>query len=78
MMFGAAWALVLETSDGQPTLGGASKVALAPSKLGQTADYAQGTQDDGVLVVTSAKPGTGTVSGMIGGATIAIPFTVAP
>lgn len=75
---GAAWALVLETSDGQPTLGGASKLSLAPSRLGMMADYASGEQDDGLLVVTSAKPGTGTVTGTIGAATVSIAFTVPP
>jgi hypothetical protein len=75
---GAAWALVLETSDGQPTLGGASKVALTPSTLGKTADYANGAHDDGLLVVSGAKPGMGTVTGTIGGTTVSIPFTVAP
>ena len=75
---GAAWALVLETSDGQPTLGGASELAVTPSKLGQTPDYASGTADEGLLVVTSAKAGTGTVTGTIGGATVSIPFTVGP
>ena len=67
---------MLETSDGQPTLGGASKLALTPSKLGETADYAKGAEDDGLLVVSHAKPGMGTVTGTIGAATISIPFTV--
>lgn len=75
---GAAWALVLDTSDGQPTLGGASKLALTPSRLGTTADYAAGAEDEGLLVVTGAKAGTGTLTGTIGGATVSIPFTVAP
>lgn len=75
---GAAWALLLETSDGQLTLGGASKLALSPSKLGETADYANGAEDDGLLVVRHAKPGMGTVTGTIGGTTVSIPFTVAP
>jgi hypothetical protein len=75
---GAAWALVLETSDGQPTLGGASTLALTPSTLGETADYASGSEDDGILVVSHAKPGTGTVTGTIGAAKVSIPFTVAP
>ncbi len=73
---GAAWALVLETSDGQLALGGASKLALTPSKLGETPDYASGSQDDGLLVVSHAKPGMGTVTGTIGTATVWIPFTV--
>ena len=75
---GAAWAVVLETSDGRPTLGGASRLALTPANLGKTADYATGGDDDGLLVVTSAKTGTGTVTGTIGGAMISIPFTVTP
>ena len=75
---GAAWAVVLQTSDGQPTLGGASKLALTPSTLGNTADYANGAEDDGLLVVSHAKAGMGTVTGTIGGATVSIPITVAP
>lgn len=73
---GAAWALLLETSDGQPTLGGASKLTLTPGTLGKRADYTMGSEDEGLLVVTGARPGTGTVTGTIGSATISIPFTV--
>ena len=73
---GAAWAVVLETSDGQPTLGGASKLALAPGTLGTLADYTQGGEDEGLLVVRRARPGMGKVIGTIGSATISIPFTV--
>ena len=75
---GTAWAVVLETSDGQPTIGGASKLALTPSTLGQTADYASGSQDDGILVVSHAKTGMGTVTGTIGSTKVSIPITVAP
>lgn len=74
--FGGLWALVLETSDGQATLGGASKLTLTPANLGQTRDYASGTDDEGLFIVTGAKAGTGTVAGTIGSATISIPFTV--
>jgi hypothetical protein len=49
-----------------------------PANLGKTADYATGGADDGVLIVTGAKAGMGTVTGTIGGAKISIPFTVAP
>jgi hypothetical protein len=73
---GAAWALVLETSDGQRTLGGASKLTLTPGSLGKRSDYTTSGEDEGLLVVTSAKPGMGTITGTIGGATISIPFAV--
>ena len=73
---GGMWALLLETSDGQATLGGASKLTLTPARLGQTRDYADGTDDEGLLIVTGAKAGTGTLTGTIGSATVSIPFTV--
>ena len=66
------------TAPSTPFCPALSCIGRSPANLGKTADYATGGDDDGLLVVTSAKTGTGTVTGTIGGAMISIPFTVTP